>query len=168
MSPRIRDLREQDLPFLVAIEIAAGELFRKLGMDAVADDAPPTIGQLRVFSEAGQGWVAVDADDLPVGYLIVEVVDGAAHIEQVSVHPSCARLGNGRALIEQAQAWAVEDGLTAITLTTFTEVPWNGPYYVPLGFAYVEDIGPELAAIRAEEMRRGLDRWPRACMRKLL
>lgn len=107
-------------------------------------------------------------DDLPLGYLIADPVDGAAHIEQVSVHPSAARRGLGSALIDRAGAWAAHEGLTALTLTTFTHVPWNAPYYARLGFRVLTESGltDGLRKIRAEEAEHGLDRWPRVCMRR--
>jgi N-acetylglutamate synthase-like GNAT family acetyltransferase len=96
----------------------------------------------------------------------VDVVDGAAHIEQVSVHPLHARRGVGRALIERAKGWARSQGLESVTLTTFVDVPWNGPYYERLGFRYLtpEEETPSLRAIRENERALGLDAWPRACM----
>ena len=65
-----------------------------------------------------------------------------------------------------AVVWAAAQALSAITLTTFTKVAWNGPYYERLGFRYLpeDQIGPELREIRRQEARRGLDAWPRACM----
>ena len=109
----------------------------------------------------------MDTEDRPVGYLLVDAVDGAAHIEQVSVHPDHARRRIGRALIERAAWWARSRGLGALTLTTYPEVPWNGPYYERLGFSYLaaEEETPGLRAIRKREQARGLDAWPRACMR---
>jgi len=105
-------------------------------------------------------------DDQPVAYLLVEVVDGCAHVEQVSVHPSHARLRIGRRLIDHAGAWAAEHGLPALTLTTFVDVPWNGPYYQRLGFRFLRDdeLGPGLRAVRDREAAAGLDAWPRAAM----
>ncbi|GGQ04203.1 hypothetical protein GCM10010266_29670 [Streptomyces griseomycini] len=94
-------------------------------------------------------------------------MDGALHVEQVSVHPRAARRGVGRALLAHAARCAREEGLTALTLTTFAEVPWNAPYYARLGFRTLAgpDLTPGLRRIRAEESGHGLDRWPRVCMR---
>ncbi|WP_230534778.1 GNAT family N-acetyltransferase [Streptomyces griseomycini] len=116
---------------------------------------------------AGRCWVAADERDRPAGYLIAEPVDGALHVEQVSVHPRAARRGVGRALLAHAARCAREEGLTALTLTTFAEVPWNAPYYARLGFRTLAgpDLTPGLRRIRAEESGHGLDRWPRVCMR---
>lgn len=164
----IRLAQDRDLDRLPEIERQAGAPFRAVGMDAVADDDPPTAAELQPYVAGGRAWVAVDGSGNPIGYLIADVVDDEAHIEQVSVLPAWSRRGIGRALIERAVAWASEAGFTAVTLTTFTEVPWNGPYYERLGFEYVPpgQVGPELSAIRAEEARKGLDEWPRACMRR--
>src|SRR4051794_3431624 len=112
----IRHASDQDLPTLQDIERSAGVVFRDLGMDAVADDAPPDLPTLRSFQRDGRAWVFADGDDRPVAYLLVEVVDGRAHVEQVSVHPSHARHGIGRRLIEHAEVWAAEHGLPALTL----------------------------------------------------
>lgn len=137
-------------------------------MDAVADDDPGSIAELAPYAEEGRALVAVDTADQPLGYLLLDVVDRAAHIEQVSVHPEHARRGIGRALIEAAQAWALDHGLAALTLTTYAEVPWNGPYYERLGFRYLtaDEETPALRSIRESERRVGLDAWPRACMRR--
>jgi len=87
------------------------------------------------------------------------MVDGAAHIEQVSVVPADQGRGVGRALIDQVRRWAGENGLPALTLTTFTHVPWNRPLYEHLGFRVLgdEEIGPGLRAVMATEAAHGLD-----------
>ncbi|MFD7866441.1 GNAT family N-acetyltransferase [Streptomyces sp. NPDC057682] len=181
---RIRTARSADLPLLQDIERAAGEPFRALGMAAVADDAPPPLDLLDAYRADGRARVVTGDDDRPLGYLLVDRVDGCAHVEQVSVHPSAARRGLGRALIDDAERWAVREGLEALTLTTFRDVPWNAPYYARLGFRVLDGSGPDrpdgrgsarpnesgltegLRAIRAAEVRHGLDRWPRVCMRR--
>lgn len=164
----IRTARTDDLASLLAIERAAGESFRSLGMDAVADDDPGSVDELAPYVEEGRAFVSVDAEDRPVGYLLVDVVDGAAHVEQVSVHPDHARQGIGRALIDRAATWGRARGLLTLTLTTYVEVPWNGPYYERLGFSYLaaDEETPALRAIRERERASGLDAWPRACMRR--
>ena len=114
----------------------------------------------------------VDAagDDIAVAYLLVDVVDEAAHVEQVSVDPAFARRGLGRELIDTAASWAVQQGLDTMTLTTFAEVPWNAPYYARLGFSVISevDLGPGLVAVRRHERELGLDAWPRVSMTRRL
>ncbi|CAL9573973.1 GNAT family N-acetyltransferase [Streptomyces sp. enrichment culture] len=164
---RIRDARPEDLPLLQDVERAAGEPFRALGMGAVADDDPPPLKALEAYRAAGRVRVA-DLDGRPVAYLIRDDVDGAAHVEQVSVHPDAARRGVGRALIEDLAADAAARGVPALTLTTFADVPWNAPYYARLGFRALPEaeLTDGLRAIRRAEAAHGLDRWPRLCMRR--
>ncbi|PCG86675.1 GNAT family N-acetyltransferase [Streptomyces sp. WZ.A104] len=169
---RIRSARRSDLPLLQDIERAAGEPFRTLGMAFVADDDPPPLDLLENYRLAGRCWVATDplsaTGDRPLGYVLADPVDGALHIEQVSVDPAAARRGIGRALIDRLAALAVGRGMKALTLTTFTDVPWNAPYYTRIGFRVLteDELTDGLRAIRTEEAQHGLDRWPRVCMRR--
>lgn len=162
----LRPATPADLPLLREVERAAGEAFRDLGMADVADDEPLGTTELEVFQEDGRAWVAADAGDRPVAYLLLAVVDGAAHVEQVSVHPVHARLGLGRSLIDLAEGWAAARGMTQLTLTTYAEVPWNAPYYARLGFVELDGaaLGPGLSRLRDDEAARGLARWPRVVL----
>jgi GNAT superfamily N-acetyltransferase len=164
---RIRPATAAELPALQDIERAAGAPFRDLGMPEIADDEPPALDVLERYRGAGRCWVAADERDHPAAYLVAEPVDGALHIEQVSVHPRAARRGVGRQLLAYAADRAREEGLSALTLTTFAEVPWNAPYYARLGFRTLSeaDLTPGLRGIRATEAEHGLDRRPRVCMR---
>lgn len=166
--PPIRRATDADLPVLQEIERSAGLAFAEIGMDAVAEDEPPTLDELRAHAGGIRVWC--DSDDRPVAYLTLGVVDGAAHVEQVSVHPDHARRGVGRALLDHAAGRARDAGFAALTLTTFRDVAWNAPYYARLGFEVVgdESLSPGLHDILAEEARHGLGRWPRVAMRRPL
>ncbi len=139
-------------------------------MDAVADDDPGSVEELTPYAAGGRAFVAVDEADRPVGYLLLDRVDDAAHIEQVSVHPDVGRQGIGSALMDVAEAWARTERVDAVTLTAFLAVPWNAPYYERLGFHVLppDEETPGLRAIREHERDHGLDAWPRVCMRKRL
>jgi GNAT superfamily N-acetyltransferase len=165
---RIRPPALSELPLLQSIEVASGRCFADIAMPEVSADEPPPITVFEHHRAAGLAWVAVDDTDRPTAHLLAEVVDGCLHIEQVSVHPDHAGRRIGRALIEHAADVARAAGLPALTLTTFTEVPWNAPYYERCGFRRLApgDQTPGLVAIRRQEAERGLDRWPRCCMRR--
>lgn len=156
-----------DIPVLREIERKAGQPFADIDMDLVAEDEPPSAAALRVFIDDERAWVWTDPAGCAVGYLVVSVVDGCAHIEQVSVDPTHRGQRIGRRLIDHVFAWATANELAAVTMTTFTEVPWNGPYYESMGFRYVptSEETPGLRAVRSAEAEHGLDHWPRACMR---
>ncbi|MFF1904592.1 GNAT family N-acetyltransferase [Kitasatospora sp. NPDC058218] len=163
----IRPATREELPLLCALERAAGAPFAAIGMPEIAQDEPPAPEELAHFLDEGVALVALDAGGAPVAYLLAEPVDGALHIEQVSVHPGHARRGIGRALIEHLAAGT---DAPALTLTTFTEVPWNAPYYARCGFRPLAagEVTPGLREIRRREAEHGLDRWPRLCMRREL
>ena len=167
-GPRIRLAHAEDLPALREIEREAGEPFRALGMSAIADDEPPSLATLSGYQRDGRAWVCTDGH--PVAYLIADVVDGNAHIEQVSVRPSHARRGIGRDLIDTLAAWAAARGLAGLTLTTFAEVPWNAPYYRRLGFRPVPGnaLSDGLREILRHEAEAGLDAWPRVVLQRPL
>ena len=166
----IRPAKECELVLLQDIERSAGSLFAQIGMTEVADDDPPSIDVLMEFASDGRAWVCTDSADRPVAYLLADLVDANAHLEQISVHRDSMHRGIGSALLAHMGGWARARELPAITLTTFTEVPWNGPYYESRGFRYVpkDEETPGLRAIRAAEFVHGLDRFPRACMRREL
>ncbi|MGC4942060.1 GNAT family N-acetyltransferase [Kribbella sp. DT2] len=157
-----------ELPLLQALETSGGELFRRIGMTDVADHAPPPLHVLRTYQRAGRAWVTVDAGNQPVGYILAKVVDGAAHIEQVTVHPDHQRQGLGRALIETVDRWAAEQQLPALTLSTFRDVAWNAPYYAGLGFVPLaeDELTPGLLELRTEETAIGLAPADRVFMRR--
>ncbi|MGI8752326.1 MAG: GNAT family N-acetyltransferase [Acidimicrobiales bacterium] len=164
----IRPARVEQGTALQEIERLAGARFRDVGMDAVADAAPASLEALGRYARAGRAWVAADEGCSPVGYILVDVVDGNAHVEQVSVRPDKQGRGLGRALLDRVWVWAADRGKPAITLTTFTDVPWNRPLYERLGFSVLQEteIGPELSARRDAETGHGLDPTTRVCMRR--
>ncbi|MEU5052805.1 GNAT family N-acetyltransferase [Streptomyces sp. NPDC021096] len=165
---RIRAVRTDELTLLQDIERAAGRCFHDIGMPEIAEDEPLPADELARYQRTGLAWVAVDEADAPVAYLIADHVDGNLHIEQVSVHPDRARHGIGRSLLDHLAQHARATGVPALTLTTFTAVPWNAPYYARCGFRPLDDsaLGPGLREVRRQEAAHGLDRWPRVCMRR--
>ncbi len=166
MLRSIRAARLEDVETMREIERAAGHLFSEIGMDGIAAHVPPEAVTLGDYIQQQRAWVAA-VDDQPVGYALVDVVDGCGHLEQVSVHPAHGRQGLGRMLIQTVIDWAEARGLPAITLLTFRDVPWNGPYYASLGFGPLADaeLTPGLLALRAHESELGLDRESRHAMR---
>jgi GNAT superfamily N-acetyltransferase len=157
----------EDGDALREIERQAGARFRDVGMARVADDEPMSVEELARYAEEARSWVAVDERGEPIGYVVVDVVDGNAHVEQVSVQPDQQGRGVGRALLDRVVAWAVASTRPAVTLTTFTDVSWNAPLYRHLGFRVLaeDEIGVELRAVRDLETAHGLDPTTRVCMK---
>jgi GNAT superfamily N-acetyltransferase len=160
----VRPATPDELTLLPALESASDTVFDTIGIT----DLPPagTVEELRAAAEV------LVAGDPPVGFARLEVVDGQAHLEQLAVHPDQARRGLGTALVDAAVDWARTQGYGSMTLTTFRDVAWNGPFYARLGFiAIAVDIvdSPDLAARRDHERDLGLDaKGPRVAMRRRL
>ena len=149
-----------DLPELIKVEVAADVLFEVAGYGSTP--GPAGLGEL---ASARLLLVARSRPgDLPVGYVRVELVDGQPHIEGLSVRPKQMRHGIGTALVDAACQWAAEQGYHQITLCTFGDVPWNGPFYARLGFTEIPAPSPALRALRQREAQLGLDGMGRRCV----
>jgi GNAT superfamily N-acetyltransferase len=157
----IRSARREEYAGLRSIEFEADRLFASVGIGPFTnDDAEDHFGRAVLVLVVG---------DPPVGFVCVELVDGIPHIWQLAVRPDHGRQGLGRALVEAACEWARTERFHAITLTTYRDVPWNGPFYESLGFVTLDSLTPGLRAIREHERAIGDDAYgPRVAMRLLL
>ncbi len=164
----IRPARADEAETLVRLVVAAGSLFRSLGMTVVAEAEPPAAAALSTAAAQGRVWVAADDQDRPIAVVMASLIDQNAHVDQVSVHPDHAGKRLGAQLIEHVHRWASGQGLPYLTLTTFVDVAWNGPYYRRLGFVAIPDgeLAPGLADIRRHERDSLPDTWPRTAMRR--
>jgi GNAT superfamily N-acetyltransferase len=134
-------------------------------MSEIADDEPFSVDHL---ASGAALFVATDDQDDPVGYALVDLVDGHAHLEQISVVPEAGRQGVGTALIEAVVDWARARGDAAVTLTTFRDVPFNAPLYARRGFVVVDepDWTDGHRAVIDKERADGLDVTARVVMRR--
>lgn len=167
MAAGVRAAVPDDIEAMQAIGVAAGQRFAAVTDPRIAEraaDDPFSRDELRAWIDAGRAWVAVDGS--PVGFVVVDIVDDAAHVEEISVHPKHEGRGHGAALLDTVSEWARASGTGAVTLTTFADVPWNRPYYERRGFVVLAAgaIGRELAERVAEEDRAGLPASIRVCM----
>lgn len=176
----VRPARHDDVAGLAAIEVAAGERFRDVGMDDIADDEPLAEKVLLAACDDGRLWVA-ELDGEVVGYALGVVLRPGSsdapvpeaepvaqhHLEQVSVVPAAGGRGVGSALVQAVAAWAWAGGGTSLTLSTFRDLPWNGPWYGRLGFEVVPDdeLDDLLQRVLAHEAEAGIDVSARVCMR---
>lgn len=144
---------------LPALERSAAQAFRQYPALAwLADSDVMDETEHARFQAEGGSWVAVSDQNQPLGFLCAAVVGDNLHIHELSVCQEAQGQGLGRQLLDQAIQAARAAGLHAVTLTTFAEVPWNGPFYARLGFKVLaaEHLDDRLAAILAEERAHGL------------
>lgn len=161
--PEVRAAARRDLPLLPEVAERAEVVFRAAGHELPSRPLPlPALEAAKAVYVAGEP---------PVGFVVVEEVDGLAHVREHAVLPGWMGRGLGRDLLERACAWAARAGYPAITLTAFADVTWNAPFYARHGFAVLEDaeLTPGLAARREAERAAGLDEaGPRVVMRREL
>jgi hypothetical protein len=63
------------------VERAAGARFLTVDMTAVAAEEPMSAETLAAYARSGRSWVVTDRDDRVTGYVVVDVIDGCAHID---------------------------------------------------------------------------------------
>ena len=163
----IRLARLDELPRLREIEDQAGTLFAGLGLIDESLDAAFPADYLARLVNLAQVWVGC-FDDVPVGVVVASVRENAVYIEELDVIPAHARRGLGARLLGCVCSWARVQGYGAVTLSTFRDVPWNGPFYRKHGF---NDLAPSawtpgMRAIREKEAQHGLRVEARVFMRR--
>jgi GNAT superfamily N-acetyltransferase len=162
----VREAGLEEWRMLPSIERAAAALFRESPYPQLADSA---LAADSLDPRRDRVWV-VATEGGPVGFAIMRTHTYALHIQEIDVHPTHARRGLARLLIGEVAAVAKQEGKHWLTLTTMSDVPWNGPYYARLGFSEIDrgNAGSDLQAILAEEEKAGIPMARRICMRMSL
>lgn len=163
----IRLATAEDVPFLPAIEDAAGSLFEQIPATA---SLPLDVTPVEDFEEArrhGLLWVAEATPGALFGFALAERIDESLHLEELDVLPAYGRQGIGARLVRAVCHEARGQGFAEVTLCTFRDVPWNAPFYERLGFRILreEELTPGLAERVREEESAGLPRELRVVMR---
>lgn len=158
---QVRSPRDGEWPLLETLEAAADRVFEPIGFGPLPPPAPAA-------SYADADCVLVVGDP-PVGLARLGLVDGTAYLAQLSVHPDHSGQGVGSALLAAACAWAAAAGHRELALTTYAEIPWNGPFYARRGFRPIAEPGPQMRELRLREAEMGLDALgPRVAMSRAL
>ena len=100
------------------------------------------------------------------GFIAALPAEDALHVQEVSVHPEHGGQGLGRVLLKAVERKAEVQGYQSLTLTTFSDLPFNAPFYRRLG--YQDETAPDarLQALLDGEATAGLKN--RVAMRKRL
>ena len=148
-----------DAQLLPAIETSAAQVFRMIDeLSWLAESPPISVERHNHLIALSTCWVELDTEHRPQGFLSAERHGSDLHIYELSVMQSMQGQGTGRRLIEAAKDYARSSRLSFVTLTTFTKVPWNAPFYSRMGFQTkaIKDLDQRLAAILSEECKHGL------------
>lgn len=124
--------------------------------------------------EKGRIFLAEYVDE-PVGFLGAYQMDSALYIAEISVSNEYNGKGIGTLLLEAVFQWARErarandEDEARVSLTTYAEIPWNGPWYSKRGFKTVdaEIVGPlHVQKMKYDLEVRDLNRpgYTRCCM----
>jgi GNAT superfamily N-acetyltransferase len=170
--PHIRDGRADEAEALRAVERAAAVRFAAAGLPELAapGDGDLLPAALLEDAAAARRLLVAERDGAPVGFALLEWLDGAAYLRELDVIPAAGGRGLGAALLEAACERARALGAADITLTTFRDVPFNAPFYARHGFLEPDrnGHGPELSKRLEDEARAGLDPLRRCVLRRVL
>ena len=87
------------VPLLATIEVAAAGIFPSGSIpDHIRSDFTP-VDKLHEAVQNGLLWAALDHAGNPVGYAYARLIDHAALLAQIDVHPDHMRKGIGAALL---------------------------------------------------------------------
>ena len=162
----LRLARPEDAEALPDIEIAAGTLFQTLPeLAGIAGTQAISAERHRKLIRKGHCLTAFQGERA-IGFIATEPFRRELHVWEMSVHPDAQRQGIGAGLMRACLIDARNSGFKAVTLTTFRDVEWNGPFYARLGFQEVTalDAHPRLAAELALEADHGLPAGRRCAM----
>ena len=156
---KVRLATEADLPRLPEIELSAVDAFLNTSIPpGPLSTATPAEGWRDALNHATL-WVVDDGHGAPIGFLGAHRDGGELHILEFDVKASHQGKGLGRLLLNHVIAWARAEGLSELTLTTFRDIPWNGPFYAAMGFAEISeaDMPRHLAETLEAERARNLE-----------
>jgi ribosomal protein S18 acetylase RimI-like enzyme len=80
------------------------------------------------------------------------------HLDEISVDPKFGQQGIGSQLMKYILNESMQRKQYAITLTTFSDFPWNAPFYNSLGFKELDfkESSNHIQAMLEEEQELGL------------
>ncbi|MEO1189813.1 MAG: GNAT family N-acetyltransferase [Pseudomonadota bacterium] len=139
-----------DIAALISIDKAASALFAPTGLlepSALEDHVPADVFEQEIPQE--NVFVARNAHGWAVGFVLVRLRGNGLYLDQVSVHPDHGQKGIGRALVVRVLAEAENRKLPHVSLSTFRDLAWNGPFYESLGFKEIprEKLEPYMIEI---------------------
>jgi GNAT superfamily N-acetyltransferase len=155
---QIRSAQFEDLAIMAEIERAAATLFCDTPYAFLVDAEPLSIDFVTQQFRSARVWVAVDDDNICMGFAIANDVDGNAYLQEIDVHPNHGRRGIGRALIECVCLWGKSQHYNRIFLSTFLDIEWNAPFYLKCGFQILgeDKLTAGFQQIRQKEAEAGL------------
>jgi GNAT superfamily N-acetyltransferase len=126
-----------EIKLLPQIENEADRRYTRVGLRQIVDMPSAALASLEQGRRGGRLWVAVSPLGRIVGFALMKQPGGLAWLDQLSVLDAWQGRGLGTALIDRTAATARALGFDALYLSTYRDVPWNGPFYAKRGFKEV-------------------------------
>ena len=162
--------REEHIPFIPEIELeAASQSSIEDLPEHLRSEAMP-LHTLKTAQKQGLLWVAIENGNTPVGFVAAEIKGSYLHLLEIDVLPRVQRQGIGSLLLDKVIETAFFHNLQWVSLTTFSHLPWNAPWYEKRGFRKIapEKLPGFLADILLIEAELGLNPDNRVAMHKEL
>ncbi|WP_046722367.1 GNAT family N-acetyltransferase [Pseudomonas syringae] len=134
MAFDLRLSKDSDLPDLRRLSALARDRYKTISSLAHVADLPPLSADR---FEACRVVVAVDQNTREViGYAAMRPLDGLLYLDNISVVPRASGSGVGKTLLSSVVTHAQALRVQAVSLTTFREPLWNGPWFRKHGFLW--------------------------------
>jgi len=152
----------EEIELEAASKISFEDLPEHLRSEAIPRDILKTAqmeGLLLVASENG---------NTPIGFAVAKRVESYLHLLEIDVLPRIQRRGIGSMLLDSMIRIAFQHDCQWVSLTTFSHLPWNAPWYDKMGFEKIQtkDMPDFLINILVQEKELGLNPNLRVAMRK--
>jgi len=159
-----------DASDLIAIDLAAGALFESTGLikpHALSDHVPLDVLREAIAKQCVM--VVRGTDEHAVGFALFSWRENDPYLDQISMDPNHSQQGLGRRLLKSVFETVRNRGGRTICLSTFRDLPWNGPFYRSAGFREIPRDKLKPYMIEIEEAQAPLmDVSQRCFMRKRL
>lgn len=132
---------------------------------------PPSESAAHYRGLIGRGHcLAATVDETVVGFAACGTIGRELHLHELGVERAQQGKRIGATLLEAVAIDARNAGLRAITLNTYRDIPWNGPFYARHGFVEVENFEgrPHLLQSLEAAAELGLPRERRCAMIRFL
>lgn len=151
----ITPVRREDIPFLITVDKTASEMFASTGLindNALYDNVPSDAFEAAI--DADHAFAVRREDGLAVGFTLTSLRGNGLYLDQISVDPAHGQQGLGRALMIKILEDAEQRDLPCVTLSTFRDLKWNGPFYATMGFKEIPAAKLEPFMIEIQDAQR--------------
>jgi GNAT superfamily N-acetyltransferase len=168
----VRTATPSDITHICNISASATTKFATIpALSDLAEDREEEL-QVQNWLDQGKIYLAESAGS-SVGFIAAYPVDSAIYIAEVSVEEGFQGQGVGGMLLNAVKQWACircrDEGFKSglVSLKTYADVPWNGPWYRKHGFKEVDPAAVSLSHVEmAADDKTKLERpgFRRCCM----